>query len=199
VKPAAVRVGVGTRFVYDGEVLEVIEMHPVAGTPEVLTRDLRTDTVRRLALDEVRVSDRCHLLTDDVNSEISEATGHPASVKWAAVSEQARRDARNRAAHVRELLTGYRSGSATTASPREPRACYKSEVPKTERIADRMREEHFVSARCMTPKLDPLVGLHFRNVLGDAVCTKRGLARRLSGVPRGPPRHRGRLSLVHVL
>src|SRR5258708_37675482 len=45
-------------------------MHPVAGAPEVLTRDLRTDTVRRLALDEVRVSDRCHLLTEDVNSLI---------------------------------------------------------------------------------------------------------------------------------
>ena len=37
-KPAAVRVGVGTQFVYDGEVLEVIEMHPVAGMPEVLAQ-----------------------------------------------------------------------------------------------------------------------------------------------------------------
>jgi hypothetical protein len=140
VKPAAVRVGVGTRFAYDGEVLEVVEMHPVAGTPEVLARDLRTDTVRRLALDEVRASDRCHLLIDDLNIEISEAAGYPASVKWAAVSEQARRDARDRAAHVREILTGYRSGSATTTSPHEPRACYRSNVPKTERIAAKAKE-----------------------------------------------------------
>jgi hypothetical protein len=28
VKPAAVRVGVGTQFVYNREVLEVIDMHP---------------------------------------------------------------------------------------------------------------------------------------------------------------------------
>src|ERR1700758_2418790 len=35
-----------------------------------------------------------------------------------------------------------------------------------------------VSARrCMTPKLDPLLGLHFRNVLGDALCAERRLAR----------------------
>jgi hypothetical protein len=27
--------------------------------------------------------------------------------------------------------------------------------------------------RCITPKLDPLLGLHFRNVLGDALCDER--------------------------
>ena len=31
-----------------------------------------------------------------------------------------------------------------------------------------------------TPKLDPLLGLHFRNVLGDALRAERGLARRVS-------------------
>src|SRR6516225_5567527 len=31
-------------------------------------------------------------------------------------------------------------------------------------------------SRCLTPKLDPLLGLHFGNVLGDALCAKRGLA-----------------------
>jgi hypothetical protein len=34
----APRVRCGTQFVYDGEVLEVIEMHPVAGMPEVLAQ-----------------------------------------------------------------------------------------------------------------------------------------------------------------
>lgn len=139
-KPAAGRVGVGTRFVYDGEVLEVVEMHPIAGTPEVLARDLRTDTVRRLALEEVRPSDRCHLLTDDLDVEISHCRSHPASVKWAAVSEQARQEARDRAAHVREVLSGYRSGSATTAMPHEPRSCYESAAPKMKRLAAKAKE-----------------------------------------------------------
>ena len=51
----------------------------------------------------------------------------------------------------------------------------------------------------MTPKLDPLLGLHFRNVLGDALCAERGLARRLSRVTRRSARHRVRPELVHVL
>ena len=139
-KPAAVRVGVGTQFVYDGEVLEVIEMHPVAGMPEVLARELRRDTVHRFALDEVRPSDRCHLLSDDLDIEITESTEYPPSVKWAAVSEQARRDARGRAAHVREVLTGYRSGSAATALPHEPRSAYKSTAPKMKRLAVKAKE-----------------------------------------------------------
>jgi hypothetical protein len=82
VKPAAVRVGLGTRFVYDGEVLEVIESHPVAGTPELLTGDLRTDAVRRLALDEMRPSDRCHLLTDE--AAVSENPSNDVSIltRW---------------------------------------------------------------------------------------------------------------------
>jgi hypothetical protein len=121
VKPAAVRVGVRTQFVYDGEVLEVIETHSVAGKLEVSARDLRTDTVRRLALGEIWPSDRCHLLTDDLDVEISECTGYPPSVKWAAVSEQARRDARDRAEHVREVLTGYRCWLAVASASRSHR------------------------------------------------------------------------------
>ncbi len=33
---AGVRIGTGTRFVYDGEVIEVVEIHAVNGPPEVL-------------------------------------------------------------------------------------------------------------------------------------------------------------------
>ena len=35
-------------------------------------------------------------------------------------------------------------------------------------------------------QLAPLLGLDFRNVLGDALCDERGLARRLSHVAQGP-------------
>jgi hypothetical protein len=140
VKPAAVRVGVGTRFVYDGDFLEVIEMHPAAGMPEILARELRTDTVRRFALDEVGPSGRCRLLTDDLDVEIAESTEYPPSVKWAAVSDRDRRDARDRAAHVREILTGYRSGSAATALPHEPLSRYNNTVPKMKRLAAKANE-----------------------------------------------------------
>jgi transposase InsO family protein len=174
-KPAAVRVGVGTQFVYDGEVLEVIEMHPVAGMPEVLARELRRDTVHRFALDEVRPSDRCHLLSDDLDIEITESTEYPPSVKWAAVSEQARRDARGRAAHVREVRTGYRSGSAATALPHEPRSAYKSTAPKMKRLAAKAKElgigirtiERWVSAYEAEGEVGLLSANAIRSALGS--------------------------------
>ena len=57
-KRAGARVGVCTRFTYDGEVIEIVEIHPVKGAPEVLTKDLRTQLVRRFALSELMFSER---------------------------------------------------------------------------------------------------------------------------------------------
>lgn len=139
-KPAGIRVGIGTRFVYDGEVFEIVEMHPAGSLSEVLARETRTDTVRRLALDEVWPSARCHLLTDDVGAEIGAGAEHPPALKWAAASEEAHRDAREKASHVREVLTGYRSGAAATALRHEPRSCYRSTVPKMQRMAAKAQE-----------------------------------------------------------
>jgi transposase InsO family protein len=140
VKPADIRVGVGTRFVYDEEVFEIVDMHPAGSLSEVLARELRTDSVRRLALGEVWPSARCHLLTDGIGAEINVGAEHPPALKWAAASEEARRDAREKASHVREVLSGYRSGAAATALRHEPRSCYRSTVPKMQRIAAKAQE-----------------------------------------------------------
>jgi hypothetical protein len=42
-KRAGVKVGVGTRFSYDGEIIEIVEWHMVNGAVEVLAKDLRSD------------------------------------------------------------------------------------------------------------------------------------------------------------
>jgi transposase InsO family protein len=139
-RPAGVRVGAGTRFSYDGEFVEVIEVHSVGGMPEVVTRDLRSQTVRRFALDELIYSDRARVLSEDLVAEAPESGGDVASVKWSAVPESARRQARDRAAHVREVLTGYRSGCALTALPGEPRRRYRMELPKQDRMAAKVTE-----------------------------------------------------------
>lgn len=137
---AGVRVGVGTRFSYDGEVVEVVEIHPVAGVPEVVARDLRSQSVRRFALTELMFSDRSRLLSEDLVVEAPEAGGDVASVKWSAVPESARSQARERAAHVREALTGYRSGCALTALPGEPRRRYRIGLSKRDRMAAKAKE-----------------------------------------------------------
>jgi len=48
-------------------------------------------------------------------------------------------------------------------------------------------------------KFDPLLGLDFCGVLGDALRDERGLARRLPRVTRRPARHRVGLELVNEL
>ena len=137
---AGVRVGVGTRFSYDGEAVEVVEMHSVRGMPQVVTRDVRTETVRRFALDELMFSERARLLGDDLVIEVDETGGATASVTWSAVPESVRSQARERAGHVREVLTGYRSGCAQIALAGEPRPGYRRALPKQARMTAKARE-----------------------------------------------------------
>jgi hypothetical protein len=61
-------------------------MHPVRGVPEVVTRDLRTEAVRRFALDELMFSDGARLLSEDLVLEVAGSEGDVASVKWSAVA-----------------------------------------------------------------------------------------------------------------
>ncbi len=118
---------------YDGEIVEVIEVHSVDGSPQALVRHLRTQTVARFALSELMFSPGSRLMSEDLVVEADRPGGDVASVKWSAAPERARRRARERAAHVREALTGYRSGCAQTALPGEPRAKYRPTLPKQQR------------------------------------------------------------------
>jgi transposase InsO family protein len=139
-KRAGIRVGVGTRFAYDGEIVEIVEMNTVGSIPEVITKDVRTQTVRRFALAELMYSKRSRLLSDDLSVEAPDPYLHTATAVWSAAPEAARRQARERAAHVREVLTGYRSGSAETALQGEPRARYRTSLPIGKRIAAKAKE-----------------------------------------------------------
>ncbi|ORV86760.1 MULTISPECIES: Mu transposase C-terminal domain-containing protein [Mycobacteriaceae] len=137
-KSAATDVRIGTRFLYDGEIVEVVEVHCARGDVVLATKDLRSGTLRRIALSEL-LSDHVRLLDDDLNTELVDDTV-PASVIWQAASDTERQLARNRASHVREVLTGYRSGNARTASAFEPRAPYRSNTPRSDRVAAKAGE-----------------------------------------------------------
>jgi hypothetical protein len=54
-KRGGTRVGVGTRFAYDGEIVEIVEMHAVDGIPEAPAKDLCTQCRPR-----GRSRHRCH-------------------------------------------------------------------------------------------------------------------------------------------
>ena len=51
------------------------------------------------------------------------------------IAESERKDLTERAAHIREALTGYRSGTAEMATAGEPRAQYDPHLPLTSRYA----------------------------------------------------------------
>ncbi|QZY47082.1 DDE-type integrase/transposase/recombinase [Mycolicibacterium austroafricanum] len=128
---ASTSISTGTRFLYEGMAHEIVEMHVAGDSLEVLAKALRGETIRRLSLRELLMSDRSVVLP--AADEVALGAGEAASITLAAVPAAARQRACDRAAHVREVLTGYRSGCAETALPWEPKPEYRSEVPVTER------------------------------------------------------------------
>jgi hypothetical protein len=69
VSTGAVRVGVGTRFLYDGEVVEITEMHASAAGLQAVLRNVRTQHVQRMATGELLASDHVRVLPDDTRKE----------------------------------------------------------------------------------------------------------------------------------
>lgn len=140
---AGVRVGPGTRFVYDGELIEIVELHAIPGGSEVLAREVRTERVRRIVLAELMFSERARLLSEETATfAVSNNDAANGAQLWSAASDSARIEARRRASHIREALTGYRSGTALMAEPGEPRARYLPHLPKGVRESAKADELH---------------------------------------------------------
>lgn len=119
---AGARVGVGTHFRYDGETVEVVEMAATTAGNEVVLKDGQ-GRLLRLSLRELLFSDRAILIPEGPGPS-SEDAEEIASVVLGQLGEDDKRQILERAEHVRELLTGYRSGSAELAREGEPRAPY---------------------------------------------------------------------------
>jgi hypothetical protein len=127
VSSASVRVGVGTRFRYDGETVEVVEMAITPMGNEVVLKD-HHGRVMRLAVKELLLSDRAQVIPDNPGPS-SDDDEDLASVVLAQLSHGQREALLERAAHIREVLTGYRSGSPELAEEGEPRPQYAPDRP----------------------------------------------------------------------
>ena len=123
-RKGAVRLGVGTKLSYDGELVEVVEMLPTSGGNEVVLRGLSGRRVWRVAVRELLSSDDTRLLPVGQIDETDEEQGKSIGVILAELTDQERDEVLQRAEHIRELLTGYRSGHAELARPDEPRKQY---------------------------------------------------------------------------
>jgi Helix-turn-helix domain len=138
VSGAAARVGVGTRFLYDGETLTVEEIVPSTGGIEVLLKDVRGRRLR-LSLRELLVSERARLIPE-VPGPASDDLAELAATVLGGLTKTKREDVLRRAAHVREVLTGYRSGSELLAAPDEPNPQYLPSLPLMRRYQAKAAE-----------------------------------------------------------
>ncbi len=135
---AGVRVGVGTRFRYDGETVEVIEMAITATGNEVVLKD-HHGRLMRLAVRELLLSDRAQVIPDGPGP-MPDDPDELAAVTLAELTKPERDTVLERAAHIREVLTGYRSGSAELAGEGEPRAQFDPGLPLTRRYESKAAE-----------------------------------------------------------
>ncbi|MEU6312261.1 helix-turn-helix domain-containing protein [Streptomyces sp. NPDC047014] len=170
---AGARVGVGTRFRYDGETVEVVELAATTAGNEVVLKDGH-GRVRRLSLKELLFSDRAEIVPDQAGPSAEDA-GEIASVVLSQLRADERRKVLERAEHVREVLTGYRSGSAELPREGEPRTEYGASEPAEARYAAKARELG-VSVRSVKQWV-----ADFRRHGEAGLVSKRGLS-----VPRQP-------------
>ncbi|WP_425831670.1 transposase [Streptomyces fractus] len=135
---AGARVGVGTRFRYDGETVEVVEMAATTAGNEVVLKGGH-GRLLRLSLKELLFSDRA-VISPDGPGPSADDEGEIASVVLGQLAEPEKQRVLERAEHVREVLTGYRSGSRELARDGEPRPEYSPERPLEARYAAKISE-----------------------------------------------------------
>lgn len=124
----------GTDFVYDGEACTVAEVADGA----VIIRD-RTGRHRRVRMIDVlrpaAEGGKAH-----IPGRVREEGATPLGVLWADATDSARARTMERADHVREVLTGYKSGSAQIAREGEPRLEYHPQRSLRQRTAAKATE-----------------------------------------------------------
>lgn len=135
---AGTRLGVGTRFRLDGETVEVVEFASLATGMEVILTDAR-DRLVRMSVRELLTSDRAEVIPED-RGPAAVDEGGLVSVVLARLTKEERKDVLERAEHVRETLTGYRSGSEELARPGEPRPEYVPGLSLRKRYAAKASE-----------------------------------------------------------
>lgn len=117
---AAVRVGGGTRFLHDGEIIEITEMHPGSTGVEAVLKSIRTQHVLRMAISKLLADDRTRVLPDDTGPSSDDPFDTP-GVVLGNLAESKRQVVLERAAHLREVLTGTECHTKyTTHAPFRP-------------------------------------------------------------------------------
>ena len=138
---ASVRLAVGTKITYDGELVEIIEIQPSAYGNQVLLRNNSGRLVRRVAVKELLSSRGPLVPVGEFITEPEEPDrAEPIGITLAELTAGERELVLQRSAHVREVLTGYRSGSSELAASGEPRPEFDPTLSLTQRYATKAAE-----------------------------------------------------------
>lgn len=124
-----IRLGPGVRLVFEGELLEIVEIRTASGGNVVTTKTVGTGQVRAIALSDVLMYRTDHGHDEGCTTDGVDEPEDVAATVLAVIDEAERSKVRDRAAHVRELLTGYRRGAAELAEANEPRPQYDPSLP----------------------------------------------------------------------
>ncbi|PNG23869.1 hypothetical protein [Streptomyces cahuitamycinicus] len=124
---AGAKLGVGTHFRLDGETVEVVDFAILATGMEVILKDGRS-RLARMSVRELLTSDRAELIHDRTGPSSSDSEDL-AAVVLNRLTKHEKKEVLERAEHVREMVTGYRSGSEHLARPDEPRPQYAPTLP----------------------------------------------------------------------
>ncbi|MER5357318.1 helix-turn-helix domain-containing protein [Streptomyces sp. NPDC002785] len=135
---AGTKLGVGTHFRLDGETVEVVEFASLATGMEVVLKDGR-DRLARMSLRALLTSNRAELIHDR-SGPSSADDGDVAAVVLSRLTTEEKKEVLERAEHIREMLTGYRSGSEDLPRPDEPRSHYAPGLPLTGRYEAKAAE-----------------------------------------------------------
>ncbi|WP_329374740.1 helix-turn-helix domain-containing protein [Streptomyces sp. NBC_01483] len=118
--------------------VEVIELAITSNGNEAVLKDGRGKLIR-LSVKELLLSDRARVIPERPGP-----SGHDdediAGVVLSQLSEAERDGVRERAAHIREVLTGYRSGTPELAEDGEPRPDYLPDVSLGDRYTSKAAE-----------------------------------------------------------
>ncbi|MEU4347056.1 helix-turn-helix domain-containing protein [Streptomyces sp. NPDC023838] len=119
----------GVRLLFGGDVVEVLELDGL----RVTVRNERTGEFSAMSLGRLASGARS---LEPVAGGVLDGVG----LLLASLSPAQLTAVRERAGHVREVLSGYRAGHADSALPNEPRAGFGPELPLQDRILTKAAE-----------------------------------------------------------
>ena len=86
---AAVKIGVGSRLLHEGQVVEIVEVHPGRAGMDLVLRDVARRTMIRASLNELLRSEGTRVISD-VDPPPNEVAAEPAGVLLAQLSNAER-------------------------------------------------------------------------------------------------------------